>query len=233
LPLVSGCDNLPLATWQGSCDRFAHVRTDLRNSLIDQRIRALHLALESRHPRLMEPKPGIARASVSLVIRSAPDGLEVLLIERSRSSTDPWSGHMALPGGRWEPEESALDAAVRETWEEVGIDLLQDGMQIGRLDDVKPSRGGPQIAVSPFVFVVSDRTEPMPNEREVASTVWIPLDHLASPASAAEHLHVLPGGTRLRFPAIAYHRHVIWGLTYRMLIQFLGVARSIKQGEGS
>jgi 8-oxo-dGTP pyrophosphatase MutT (NUDIX family) len=181
----------------------------------------------------MESSPGIARASVSLLLRPAPDDLEILLIERPRSATDPWSGHMALPGGRWEHNELALDAAVRETMEEVGIDLLREGMQIGRLDDVKPDRGGPQIAVSPFVFVVSERAEPMPNEREVASTVWIPLDHLASPGSAAEHLHVLPGGTRLRFPAIAYHRHVIWGLTYRMLIQFLGVARSIKQGERS
>jgi 8-oxo-dGTP pyrophosphatase MutT (NUDIX family) len=179
----------------------------------------------------MDPDPAVARASVTIVVRAAMTDLEILLIQRPTSERDPWSGHMALPGGRSNRGESMQDTAVRETREEVGIDLLESGSLLGRLDDVLPSRGGPQIAVSPFVFAVPPDAEPTPDPAEVAATIWIPLDHLANPASAAEHLHILPGGGHLRFPALAYHNYVIWGLTYRMLIQFLGIARSAKQGE--
>ena len=199
--------------------------------MIEPRIRALHLALERRPPRIVDPEPGIARASVALLVRPGESDLNVLLIERPENPADPWSGHMALPGGRGAPDEPALTTAIRETHEEVGVDLLADGMLVGRLDDVRPSPGGPQIAVSPFVFAVPGEITIAPDPREVASAVWIPLAHLADPASAAEHLHILPGGGRLRFPALAYHHHVIWGLTYRMLIQFLGIVRSVERGE--
>jgi len=198
--------------------------------VVDPRIRALHAALEGRRPRLIEARPGVANASVTLVVRPTDADLQILLIERSRSERDPWSGHMALPGGRREEEEGALETAIRETREEVGIDLLSGGLSIGRLDDVQPNPGGPQIAVSPFVFVVAPGVEPRADPAEVAGTIWIPLGHLADPASAAEHLHVLPDGNRLRFPAISYHGHIIWGLTHRMLIQFLGIARSTRGG---
>jgi 8-oxo-dGTP pyrophosphatase MutT (NUDIX family) len=173
----------------------------------------------------------MSRAAVSLVVRPAEGDLEILLIQRPASERDPWSGHMALPGGRREGDEEDLDTAIRETLEEVGVDLAGRGMLIGRLDDVSPSRGGPQIAVAPFVFAVPAETGVVPNPAEVAETVWIPIRHLSDPASAAEHLHVLPSGGSLRFPAFAYHRYVIWGLTHRMLIQFLGIARTVQQGE--
>jgi 8-oxo-dGTP pyrophosphatase MutT (NUDIX family) len=198
----------------------------LRKPLDDLRIRALHRALESRRPRLVDVAPGLARASVALLVRPASEDLEILLIERRHSRHDPWSGHMALPGGRREADEEALQTALRETFEEVGIDLAAVGMMLGRLDDVHPRRGGPQIAVAPFVFAVPGVVTAKPEPSEVAATVWIPLRHLADPASAVEHLHILPGGGRLPFPAIAYDRHVIWGLTYRMLNQFLALARS-------
>lgn len=201
--------------------------------MIDPRIRDLHRALEKRPPRVIEPDPNVVRASVALLVRPGGSDLDVLLIERPQSPDDPWSGHMALPGGRRQGDEAPLATAIRETHEEVGVDLLANGMLIGRLDDVHPSRGGPQIAVAPFVFAVPGEITIAPDPREVASAVWIPLAHLADPASAAEHLHVLPGGGRLRFPALAYDHHVIWGLTYRMLIQFLGIVRTVDTGEGT
>lgn len=171
------------------------------------------------------------QASVALLVRPVPEDLEILLIQRSTVANDPWSGHMALPGGRRQNREEAVDTAVRETLEEVGVDLLEDGMLIGRLDDVHPNPGGPQIAVAPFVFTVSAGVTVIADPREVASTVWIPLEHLTRPTSATEHLHPLPGGGRLSFPALAYNRYLIWGLTYRMLIQFLGIARSARPEE--
>lgn len=196
--------------------------------LIDPRIRALHLGLERRHPRSLEMEASVARASVALLIRPVPSDLEVLLIERSVSADDPWSGHMALPGGRRERDEEALDTVIRETQEEIGLDLAREGMLIGQLDELLPS-GGPRIAVAPFVFAVPEAAQLSPDPAEVAHVVWIPLAHLSDPAAAAEHLHIVPGGDPHRFPALAYRRHVIWGLTYRMLMQFLGVARAVFQ----
>lgn len=200
--------------------------------MIDQRILDLHAALEQRRPRSVGSATRFSRAAVSLLLRPMAHDLEILLIRRATSKRDPWSGHMALPGGRRSGAEKDLDTAIRETHEEVGIDLNTAGMLLGRLDDVQPSPGGPQIAVAPFVFAVPTRTKVRPDPGEVADTIWIPVEHLADPASAAEHLHVLPGGGEHRFPALAYHDYVIWGLTHRMLIQFLGIARSVKSQEG-
>ena len=197
-------------------------------TLIDKRIRAIHLALEKRRARLLEPGSAPRRASVALLLRPAAGDLEILLIQRPVSDRDPWSGHMALPGGRREENETALDTAIRETREEVGIDLSRHGMLLGRLDEVRPSTGGPQIAVSPFVFAVDPAARLSIRPAEVAAAIWIPLGHLSEPASAAEHLHRLPGGGELRFPALAYDDYVIWGLTYRMLIQFLGISRQVR-----
>jgi 8-oxo-dGTP pyrophosphatase MutT (NUDIX family) len=201
--------------------------------LDDPRIRALHRALEQHRPRLLPTEVGVGQASVALLVRPRTQGLEILLIERPRSDRDPWSGHMALPGGRRAGMEDALDTAIREVLEEVGIDLAATGMLIGRLDDVRPNPEGPQIAVAPFVFAVPTDITLAPDPGEVAHTVWIPVAHLTDPTSAAEHLHPLPGGGRRPFPALTYQRHVIWGLTYRMLLQFLGIARSAKLGEVS
>src|SRR5690606_38975947 len=138
-----------------------------------------------------------------------------------------WSGQMALPGGRRHGAEEALDTAIRETMEEVGIDLLADGLHIGRLDDVHPSSGGPRIAVAPFVFAVNQDVVEIADPREVASTFWIPLRLLTDPESAAHPLHVMPDGATYRFPALSYNNRIIWGLTYRMLIQFLGIVRAV------
>jgi 8-oxo-dGTP pyrophosphatase MutT (NUDIX family) len=201
--------------------------------LEDQRLRALRHGLQQRPPRLLDADEDVARAAVTLLVRPAISDLEILLIQRPTSESDPWSGHMALPGGRRQADEDDVVTAIRETREEVGIDLASDGDLIGRLDDVRPSRGGPRIAVSPFVFAVPRAINAIPDPREVASIVWIPLQHLADPASAAEHLHVLPAGGRLRFPAFQYHGYVIWGLTHRMLLQFLGIVRSVQPGAPS
>jgi 8-oxo-dGTP pyrophosphatase MutT (NUDIX family) len=194
----------------------------------DTRIAALHRVLAAERPRLLEETDGMQRAAVAILIRPDPGDLTLLLIERKRSERDPWSGHMAFPGGRREREESDLDAAIRETREEVGIDLLPGGSLLGRLDDVRPSRGGQGIAVAPFVFAVPADTEVLLEEDEVEAAYWIPVGHFVDPASAAEHLQVMPDGRSVPFPGIAYEGHVIWGLTYRMLMQFLEIARAAR-----
>lgn len=197
----------------------------IQGHLNDPRIRSLRAALADEQPRLAD-RVGVSSAAVAVVLRPTPTDVDILLIERPTRDDDPWSGHMALPGGRQEEGEDDRQTAIRETEEEVGIDLVSNGALLGRLDDVSPARGGPQIAVAPFVFSVPADTVVVPNPLEVATALWIPLSHFLRPDCMAEHLHVLPQGGRLRFPAIRYDQHVIWGLTYRILMQFLQVARS-------
>lgn len=164
---------------------------------------------------------------MALLVRPEPRGLDVLLIKRAMAAGDPWSGHMALPGGRRAAEdESRRQTALRETREEVGIEIPASDAFLGRLDDVRPGSGAPQILVSPFVFAVPPATEARTNY-EVERALWVPLDHLLAPAAATEYLHLLGNGIHMRFPALAYREHIIWGLTHRILSQFIDVARSI------
>src|SRR4029450_1300778 len=97
-------------------------------------IEAIRRALVLHEPALQPVAP--ARAAVAVVLRpGAADSAELLLIERARKAGDPWSGHMALPGGRHDPEDVELrSTAERETLEEVGIDL-RGGELLGQLED--------------------------------------------------------------------------------------------------
>jgi ADP-ribose pyrophosphatase YjhB (NUDIX family) len=162
---------------------------------------------------------------VALIVRPAFPGLELLLIRRAERQGDPWSGHMALPGGREEPgDPGAVFTAMRESREEVGIEL-HDHLLLGRLDDVRPISGAPRIAVSAWVFGVEEGTTAHPNH-EVALAIWAPVDELLHPGATREYLHALGNGEMLRLPAFGYRDHVIWGLTHRILTQFLEFARS-------
>ncbi len=162
-------------------------------------------------------------AAVSLVLRSN-DRLELLLIKRARSERDPWSGHMALPGGRRDPVDGTiLDTAVRETREETGVDLASDGVHLGRLDEVRPASVRlPRLVITPFVFGVRPDIGARVASHEVDQVHWVTLEHLRAPKTQGSVDIPLPGGTRA-FPCFHVVGEVVWGLTYRILTQFLEV----------
>lgn len=163
-------------------------------------------------------------------MRPGDGDLELLVIKRATFAGDPWSGHIAFPGGRRDPGDAdELATALREVREEVGIDLPAEGRLLGRLDDVRPRSGAPQIVVSAFVFGVGEHCAATPNH-EAELALWIPIERLGDPESATEYLHALSSGEFLRFPAIGYQEHVIWGLTHRIMQQFLEFARAGGQG---
>jgi hypothetical protein len=101
---------------------------------------------------------------------------------------------------------------------------------IGRISDVRPITGAPRIAVSAWVFGVSAGTSAHPNH-EVGLAIWVPVRELLHPGASQEYLHALAGGETLALPALAYRDHVIWGLTHRILTEFLEIAR-ITSGSG-
>ena len=188
----------------------------------DHRIQGLARAIRARPPRRAEAAAREPAASVALLVRAGECGLELLLIRRADRDGDPWSGHMALPGGRASAaDQDAAATAARETLEEVGIDVRRDGRLLGPLDVLTPMSGrAPQITVSPFVFAVAAGSEAVPNH-EVALALWVPLEELAEPGAATEYLHQLDDGTTFRFPAFGARGHVVWGLTHRILTAFL------------
>jgi 8-oxo-dGTP pyrophosphatase MutT (NUDIX family) len=165
----------------------------------------------------------VVQASVALVLR-ARDSLELLLIKRATSERDPWSGHMALPGGRRdEADAGAEDTARRETLEETGVDLVGSGRPLGRLDDVRPSSPRlPRLSISPFVFGVDGDVDASVASREVERVYWASVDALRAPESRSSISIPLPGGTR-DFPSLLVEGEHVWGLTYRILEQFLEV----------
>ncbi len=202
----------------------------------DATLQALRAALAARPAREPDPDPAFPAAAVALLVRPGPEGPELLLIRRAEREGDPWSGHMALPGGRAAPGDAdAAATAARETLEEVGIDVRAGGALLGALDAVLPrSERAPRITVAPFVFAVEAGAEAVPNH-EVQAALWVPLAELLEPGAATEYLYELHDGTTMTFPAVGARGHVVWGLTHRILTGFLelyaAVVESMDVGE--
>ena len=182
-------------------------------------MRGLHLprlveAVSAYTPDTVDHDDGWA-AATSLVIARGDGVAQVLFIERVTRSGDRWSGQMALPGGKRDPEDRDLHAtAVRETMEEVGVELPP---AVGRLDDLRnPSRKG---RVATYVHVVDGLPPTTPEPGEVASVVWIGLDHLFDQANAKRYFYKAMGP----FAGIEAGRHTVWGLTYGTLENFARV----------
>src|SRR5512147_2036461 len=100
--------------------------------MVPPRLADVRRALSLR-PATRLPEPLPRQSAVSIVLREPASGPEVLFIRRSEREGDLWSGHVAFPGGRVEPGEGPLEAAIRETEEEVGIDLRAVAERIGAL----------------------------------------------------------------------------------------------------
>ena len=187
----------------------------------------IRAALRARPARRVSAAAA-SRAAVAVVLREGARGLEMLFIRRAEHPLDPWSGHMAFPGGRAEPGDADLRAtAVRETLEETGIDLAGEAEPLGALDEVQAmARMRPvDLAIAPFVFRLRGAPETVPSD-EVRSVHWLPLDELLGPEcrSTLEYAHL---DAVLQFPCLRVQDLEIWGLTYRMfqgLAERLGLA---------
>ncbi len=179
------------------------------------------LALARHIPDTSASRDAIRNAAVAMVLNDRPgQGLSALFIQRAEHPDDPWSGQMAFPGGRFEPyDKSLVRAAIRETREEVGLPLTQD-MLLGRLSDVTGGRLSiHRLAVSPFVFCHPGEPELKPNY-EVANTVWVPVSFLGDPANITPYVFP-PDPTKREFPSWHYEGYTIWGLTYRIIGNYL------------
>jgi 8-oxo-dGTP pyrophosphatase MutT (NUDIX family) len=155
-----------------------------------------------------------AGAAVATVFRPGAGSPEVLLIERAEREGDPWSGHIAFPGGRRDPADpSVLATAVRETKEEVGLALPPSSLVI-RCDDLFARTNGYQVAQ--LVFALDGDGGPLTPNEEVAAVLWTPLAVLVAPENAGT-FQFDRDGVSMELPCVHLGPHVLWGMTYRML----------------
>lgn len=159
------------------------------------------------------------RAAVAAILREGDEGAELFFIVRAESPRDPWSGHIAFPGGRKEPDDATLLAtAMRETREEVGIDLGRAEL-LARLPDVpafiRSKRG--RLVVTPYVFAMREAVTPTLNY-EVAATLWVSLAKLARGEGKGTYAFTWEEKP-YELPCFRLEpgQHVLWGMTHRML----------------
>jgi len=190
---------------------------------------ALRRALGRATPTRVEPGPEDRRAAVALIVRPAPADLALLFVRRAELPGDRWSGHMALPGGHMDAGDAdSRDTARRETREELGVPLAREAF-LGRLDDVHPlSRRLPSIVVSPHVAWIDEEPEIFPNH-EIQYHRWVPLSTLHDPDARSE-LRLQERGLERVFPSILYEGDTIWGLTHRVVENFLEVVELAGSG---
>ncbi len=161
-------------------------------------------------------------AAVALILRHGEHGMEILFIERAASPGDPWSGDIALPGGKMEEGESdPRQTAERETREETGLEL-RDGRYLGRLSDIAGAHL--PVLVSCYVYGVEGGPPLIPSE-ELRDIFWVALRDLTAVERHVTARVSFNGETFVR-PAIRLPvagKPVLWGLTYRLVMEFLGI----------
>jgi 8-oxo-dGTP pyrophosphatase MutT (NUDIX family) len=175
--------------------------------------------LQSQSARFV---PRGRRAAVAAVLREREAALELLFIHRAEHPRDPWSGQMAWPGGRVDDEDPGpLAAALRETREELALDLERDAGFLGALSEVRTHlrRGPGPLSVVPFVFELKGEPALVPNQ-EVQEALWVPLSFLLERGNRGRMIWT-GGGVPLVMPCYRFEGRVIWGLTLHMLDELL------------
>lgn len=160
--------------------------------------------------------PGLRQSAVLLLLHGDPEHPSVLLTERS-DTVPTHAGQISLPGGGRESRDRDLaDTARRETEEEVGVP--RDAITIvGRMPDL-PSISFYQVV--PFIGTTWAPIDPVPQASEVARILRPPLEDLLAPGSFSRQPRLWRGHPIPTYSYL-YEDHVIWGLTARILMDFL------------
>lgn len=197
----------------------------MKDRLADRTRARIESALTQHPARRIPDEECDVRAAVALILSpvTAETGAapRALFVRRAEVEGDPWSGHVALPGGRVDAEDSdLLDTARRETREETSLDLARADF-LGRLDDIHPrSPHLPSVAVTPFVAWNEGPFDLRLND-ELSGYLWVPLSDLDADANRGTLTRNLPK-PRV-FPTIEISGHTIWGMTWVIVHDFLSI----------
>lgn len=181
----------------------------------------LKALLDRREQVPVEIDGDYVHAAVMMILKYAGEGFSMLFIKRPDNDGDPFSGHMAFPGGKMtEGDDTKLDAAIRETVEEVGIDVRSSGRVLGALDDVNPNNPrASRYAVTPYIAILDEEVEMELCPDEVEAAVWIPVSHLLDDKNFTVRIRER-AGREVEDYVYSYGKYIIWGMTGRILRQF-------------
>ena len=163
-------------------------------------------------------------AAVAMILVGQEDNLKLCMIRRAKKSGDPWSGHMAFPGGRFSPGDADLRVtAERETHEEVGL-RLDPAHRLGSLAPLSIWLSGREqpLYLFPSVYYLGLAIPALTLNHEVAEAYWMPLAHPWQ-AGSATHLTLSADGKTLYYPAVRFQDQIVWGITLRVLTLFSDV----------
>jgi 8-oxo-dGTP diphosphatase len=154
-----------------------------------------------------------ANAAVALLLKPRRNDFDVLLVKRVKNPSDPWSGQMALPGGKQEPKDAGLkDTVMRETLEEIGITLNRCRF-LGALYAVR-SEPKPDFKILPFVILLEDEPKLKLNKAELETFMWVPYEEVIRSKGMVEFSFG-------KVPAYILADAIVWGVTYKILSQFV------------
>lgn len=155
----------------------------------------------------------IVSAAVLVPIVDRPDGMTVLLTQRT-AHLSSHAGQISFPGGKTEPhDESAEDTALRESEEEIG--LPRDRVEvIGRLGGRTTGTG---FHVTPVVGLIEPTVALVPDPGEVETIFEVPLPYVLDPDNHKIETRLIKGLER-QFYVMPYDGYYIWGLTARLLV---------------
>jgi len=154
-----------------------------------------------------------ANSAVALLLKSKRNDFDLLLVKRVKNPSDPWSGQMALPGGKRAPKDVSLkDTVMRETMEETGI-KLDDCRFLGVLTAIS-SEPKPEIKILPFIILLEDEPKLKLNKEELESFIWVPFEELVQSKGIVEFSFG-------KVPAYIFADTIVWGVTYRIMSNFI------------
>src|SRR5437773_11990160 len=193
-----------------------------RKSLLDR----AREVLRQYRPTEIPATGAMIAAAVAVMLHEGDEGLEALFIHRAVRAGDTWSGQIAFPGGRREAGDMDLRAtAIRETLEEVGVDLT-GAEPLGVLDDLHPRTPVlPPVVVRPFVFALTERPSIVVSP-EVQDAFWVPFLALQAPGVLGEITIDHPGIPRRVLPAYTLGNRTIWGMSERILTPLISMVSS-------
>lgn len=154
-----------------------------------------------------------SRASVAILVRSDD---HICMIRRAVKEQDYWSGHMGFPGGREESiDGTLLQTAIRETKEEIGIDIVSEQC-MGRLSDLKH----PKLQVAAFVFRIDSDLTFVLEESEVAEVHWLPLLAFTDPMYRTTRTAIY-NEQEYEAPVVNIGTADVWGISLRFIEDLL------------
>jgi 8-oxo-dGTP pyrophosphatase MutT (NUDIX family) len=188
---------------------------------VDDLLDRAQQALNEYTPRHID-HPEAAAAAVLMLLVSKDGEPHVIFTERT-NHVEHHKGQMSFPGGACDDcDESAQATALRETWEEIGVQPEHVRI-IGQLDDMITISN---FRVTPFVGHINGHAdyEFKLNDHEVATVVQVPLSFLLEEQNMELEVRQHQG-REILVPAFSYNGHRIWGATARMLHQFIELLR--------